>query len=78
MFYFRICFALAYICYEMNKLRNDILSTKGRFLSMKGRFYLGKEGFIIVYIIVLPYNCCKINKLLCERKAWSTKGRSGV
>ena len=77
-FIFVYSFALAYICYEMNKLRSDFLSTKGRFLSTKGRFYLRKEGFIIVYIVVLPYICYKINKLLCERKAWSTKGRSGL
>ena len=45
---------------------------------MKGRFYLRKEGFIIVYIVVLPYICYKINKLhnevfVYERKAWSMK-----
>ena len=48
------------------------------FLSTKGRFYLRKEGFIIVYIVVLPYICYKINKLLnevFERKVWSMKGR---
>ena len=54
------------------------LSTKGRFLSTKERFYLRKEGFIIVYIVVLPYICYKINKLLFERKVWSTKGRFGL
>ena len=43
-FIFVYSFALAYICYEMNKLRNVFLSTKGRFLSTKGRFYLRKEG----------------------------------
>ena len=64
----------------MNKLRNDFLSTKGRFFSTKGRFYLRKEGFIIVYIVVLPYICYKINKLLnevfvYERKVWSMKWR---
>ena len=53
-FMFVYSFALAYICYEMNKLQNDFLSTKGRFFSTKGRFYLRKEGFIIVYILVLP------------------------
>ena len=79
-FIFLYSFALAYICYEMNKLRNDFLSTKGRFFSTKGRFYLRKEGFIIVYILVLPYICYKINKLLnevfvYERKVWSMKWR---
>ena len=54
------------------------LSMKGRFLSMKGRFYLRKEGFINVYIVVLPYICYKINKLLFGRKVWSTKGRFGL
>ena len=39
-FIFVYSFALAYICYEMNKLRNEFSSTKGRFLSTKGRFYL--------------------------------------
>ena len=39
-FIFVYSFAIAYICYEMNKLQNDFLSTKGRFLSTKGRFYL--------------------------------------
>ena len=34
-FIFLYSFALAYICYKMNKLRNDFLSTKGRFLSTK-------------------------------------------
>ena len=42
-FIFVYSFALAYICYEMNKLRNEFLSRKGRFLSTKGRFYLRKE-----------------------------------
>ena len=58
------------------------LSMKGRFLSMKGRFYIRKEGFIIVYVVVLPYICYKINKLLFgrevlvyERKIWSMKRR---
>ena len=76
-FIFLYSFAFAYICYEMNKLRNDFLSTKGRFFfSTKGRFYLRKEGFIIVYIVVLTYICYKINKLRLSTKGrfLSTKG----
>ena len=66
-FIFLYSFALAYICYEMNKLRNDFFVYERKiFFSMKGRFYLRKEGFIIVYIEVLPYICYKINKLLNE------------
>ena len=42
-FIFVYSFALAYICYEINKLRNEFLSMKGRCLSTKGRFYLRKE-----------------------------------
>ena len=58
-FIFVYSFALAYICYEMNKLRNVFLSTKGRFLSTKGRFYLRKEGCFFVYIVVpvLDFKC---------------------
>ena len=68
-FIFLYSFALAYICYEMNKLRNDFLSTKGRFFfSTKERFYLRKEGFIILYIVVLTYICYKINKLRLSTK----------
>ena len=75
-FIFLYSFALAYICYEMNKLRNDFFSTKGRFFSTKRKFYLRKEGFIIVYIVVLAYICYKINKLLLYKKGrfLSTKG----
>ena len=67
----------------MNKLRNHFFCLrKEDFFSTKGRFYLRKEGFIIVYIVVLTYICYKINKF-CLRKedfclqkeALSTKGR---
>ena len=47
-FIFLYSFALAYICYEMNKLRNDFLSTKGR-------FFLRKEGFIYERKVLLSY-----------------------
>ena len=49
---------------------------KEDFFSTKGRFYLRKEGFIIVYIVVLTYICYKINKLLLSTKGrfLSTKG----
>ena len=47
-----------------------------KILSTKGRFYLRKEGFIILYIVVLTYICYKINKLLLYTKGrfLSTKG----
>ena len=58
--------------YTQPKLRNDFLSTKGRFFSTKGRFYLRKEGFIIVYIVILTYICYKINKKKKKKKSWSS------
>ena len=63
-------FALAYIFYEMNKLRNHF------FVYERKIFFLRKEGFIIVYIVVLTYICYKINKLLLYTKGrfLSTKG----
>ena len=76
-FIFLYSFALAYICYEMNKLRNHFFCLREEdFFSTKGRFYLRKEGFIIVYIVVLTYICYKINKLLLYTKGrfLSTKG----
>ena len=66
----------------MNKLRNHFFVYERKIFSTKGRFYLRKEGFIIVYIVVLTYICYKINKFCLQKEdfclqkeALSTKGR---